>query len=152
MNLISIGKSVFKKRSDGIDVILCHLSNVLKEEGHGLDHTVLNIQFGNSIFVHQCRQNGEWCTSLGDDTNCNCCADSALTFLDTQIVQESCQNIAWTDSFGNVTEGVVGSATNSLAMGFEHVKQLEADPHPLPSIDTLRASVGNATNEIDGIL
>ena len=53
MDEIAIDKGILKERSDSINVILAHFTNVLEEEGERLEHAVLHVQLRRSVLVHQ---------------------------------------------------------------------------------------------------
>ena len=50
---ITVHEGVFEEGSDGVNVILPHLSNVFEQEGERLQHSVLYVQFGDAVFVHE---------------------------------------------------------------------------------------------------
>ncbi len=88
-----VHQSIFKERSDGIDVVLPHLTNILKEEGKGLEDTILDIQLRNSILIHKGREDCEWGTSLGNNSYSHSCADSVLSLLNLEVIQQRGQYI-----------------------------------------------------------
>lgn len=50
--LIPVHESILQQRRDGIDVVFAHLSNVLEQEGEGLQYTVLHVELRHAVFVH----------------------------------------------------------------------------------------------------
>ena len=67
MNSIPLSKSVLEEPSDGVDVVLGHLSDVLEDERESLEATVSNVEFGSSVLVEDSGDGGEGSTGLGDD-------------------------------------------------------------------------------------
>src|SRR5205823_5466395 len=84
--------------------------------------------------------------------NSHSCAHTGLALLNPKIVQQGCQHILRPNGFGDETEGVVGGPTNPFLMCLEHIKELKAYSHPFSSIHTLWPSVGDTTNQVDGVL
>lgn len=54
-----VHECVLQQRCDSVDVVFAHLSNVLKQEGQGFQHTVLDVKLWDSILIHKCRQHCE---------------------------------------------------------------------------------------------
>lgn len=83
---VPVHKSVLQERGDRVDVVLAHLSDVLKQEAERLEHSVLHVQFWYSVLVHERWQNGERRTGLRDDRYGYCCAHTVLSLLHLQVV------------------------------------------------------------------
>ena len=114
MDEITVHQRVFEQRDDGVDVILAHFSDVFEEEGERFENAVLDVQLGNSIFVHESREDGERRTGLGDDSDGDRRTDAVLSLLDLQVVEKCGEDVVRTDRFSDVTERVDGGATNGL--------------------------------------
>ncbi len=54
-----VHKSILKERSDGVDVILAHLPNVLEQKGQRLQYTILHIQLRHLKVNDVIRQGGK---------------------------------------------------------------------------------------------
>mmetsp|Transcript_13092 Transcript_13092/g.26584 ORF Transcript_13092/g.26584 Transcript_13092/m.26584 type:complete len:215 (-) Transcript_13092:3136-3780(-) len=146
MNCITIHQSIFEKWSHSVDVILAHLSNVLKHEAESLEHSILNVHFWNAILIHECREDCEWTTSLSDDGNGDSGAHSHLAVLDFEVIEQCVQNVLWTNSLGYVSKGANCSSANCLLVGFEQLQQLKAYAHPLLGRHKFSPTIGNASN------
>mmetsp|Transcript_25464 Transcript_25464/g.36336 ORF Transcript_25464/g.36336 Transcript_25464/m.36336 type:complete len:237 (-) Transcript_25464:2044-2754(-) len=151
MNCITIHQSIFEKWRHGIDVILAHLSNVLKHKAESLEHSILNVYFWYAILIHKCRKDGEGATSLCDDGNSNGSTNSHLAVLHFQIIQECVQNILRTNSFSYVSKGAYRSSADCLLVGFEQLQQFKANTHPLFGGHKFSTAVGNASHQVDTI-
>lgn len=57
---LPIHECIFQQWCDSVDVVFAHLSNVLEQKREGLEYTVLYVKFRNTVFIHECRQNGKW--------------------------------------------------------------------------------------------
>ena len=49
MNQVSVHQSVLQHRSDSVDVVFAHLSNILEQETKTLENTILYIEFRYSV-------------------------------------------------------------------------------------------------------
>ena len=49
MNQVSVHQSVLQQRSDSVDVVFAHLSNILEQETKTLENTILYIEFRYSV-------------------------------------------------------------------------------------------------------
>src|SRR5271155_948192 len=76
MHLVSVDQCILQKWCNGVHIILGHLADILEEKGEGLQYSILDVELWNAVFIHQRRQDGEWCTRFCDDTDCNSCADA----------------------------------------------------------------------------
>lgn len=101
MDLVTVDQGVFEEGRHGVDIVFGHLADVFEEEGEGFEDTVLDVEFGDAVLVHQSRQNGEGRTSFSHNTDGDGCTDTRLALLDPQVVEESREDILWTNSFGN---------------------------------------------------
>lgn len=152
MDQITVHKRVLDERRDGVDVVLAHLANVLEHEAERLEHTVLNVELGHSILVHEARQDGEGRTSLGNNGDSHRSAHAVLALLHLQVVEQRGQHVMWTDGLGYIAEGVDGRPTNGLLVGLEQLEQLEADSHPFAGGHELGATVGDSAHQLDAVL
>lgn len=82
-----VHERILQQWRDGVDVVFAHLSDVLKQEGEGLENTVLHVEFRNPVLIHERWENREGRTGLGDDGDSHSCADAVLTLLDLQVVE-----------------------------------------------------------------
>ena len=146
VNRVPVYQSVLKHWCYGVDVILAHVTNVLEHEAQGLQHTILDVELRDTVFVHKGRQDSERTTSLRNDGNSDGCTDTHLPILNLEVVEQRVEDVLWTDSSGNVAERAHSSATNGLLMGFEHFQQLEADSHPLLGRHKLGTTIGNPSD------
>jgi hypothetical protein len=121
VDLVTVDKGILQQWGNGVDIVLGHLADVFEQEGQGLKDTVLHVKFWYAVFVHQGWKDCEWSTSFGDNTNGNRCTDTGLTLLDSQVVQESGENVLGSNGFGNETECVVGCSADTLLVGLEHI-------------------------------
>mmetsp|Transcript_12568 Transcript_12568/g.18761 ORF Transcript_12568/g.18761 Transcript_12568/m.18761 type:complete len:241 (+) Transcript_12568:188-910(+) len=151
MNCITIHQSIFEKWCHGIDVILAHLSNVLKHEAESLEHSILNVHFWNTILIHECWEDCEGTTSLSDDGNGNGGTHSHLAVLHLQVIEQCVQNVLWTNSLGYVSKSANCSSANCLLVGFEQLQQLKANAHPLLGRHKFSPTIGNASNQVNTI-
>lgn len=87
MDLVTVDQGVFEEGRYGVDIVLGHLADVFEEEGKGFEDTVLDIEFGDAVFVHQSRQNSEGRTRFSHNTNGDCGTYTRLAFLDPQVVE-----------------------------------------------------------------
>mmetsp|Transcript_74277 Transcript_74277/g.86204 ORF Transcript_74277/g.86204 Transcript_74277/m.86204 type:complete len:270 (-) Transcript_74277:22-831(-) len=151
MHKISVGERIFQQWGNGVDIIFAHLADIFKHKAQRFQHTVLDIKFRNSILIHKSWEHSEWPAVLSNDSNSNCCTDSVLSLLYFEIVQQSNQHILRTNSFGNITEGVDSSSSNTFLVSFEQVQQIEADSHPLLCRDVSCTSISNSSNQINTV-
>ncbi|RUP50239.1 hypothetical protein BC936DRAFT_139883 [Jimgerdemannia flammicorona] len=84
---IPIHKRVFEQRRDGIDIILAHLTDILEDERHRLEHAVLYVELWHAVLVHEGRQDGEGGAGLGYDGDGNGCAHAVLALLYLEVVE-----------------------------------------------------------------
>ena len=151
VHLVAVDEGVFQERGNGVDVVLGHFADVLEEEGEGFEDAVLHVELGDAVFVHEGREDGEGGAGFGDNADGDRGADSTLAFLDAEVVEEGGEDVLGSDGFGDEAEGVVCRATDAFFVRFEHVEELETDPHPLPRVDTLGSAVCNTTDKIDRV-
>mmetsp|Transcript_11357 Transcript_11357/g.20623 ORF Transcript_11357/g.20623 Transcript_11357/m.20623 type:complete len:664 (+) Transcript_11357:201-2192(+) len=152
VDVVPVHQGVLEEGCDGEDVVLAHFSDVLAHEAHRLQHSVLDVELGDPVLIHDGGQDGEGPAALRDDSDGDRRADSVLPVLDLQVVDESVQNILGSDGLGDVPEGADARPLNTLLRRLEHFEQLEADAHPLLGVDHLGAAVGNAPDEVDTVL
>ena len=57
MNKISFLKGILEERGDCVDVIFTHFADVLKQEWKSFQHTILYVQFWDSVLIHQTGEN-----------------------------------------------------------------------------------------------
>nr|GMD48072.1 hypothetical protein TorRG33x02_088080 [Ipomoea batatas] len=86
---------------------------------------VLNIKLWDPIFIHQCREDSERRAGFCNNCNCHCCADTVLTFLHLEIVQQGCKDILGPNSFSNIAKCVDCCSSNTLLMGFKHLEKFK---------------------------
>mmetsp|Transcript_59835 Transcript_59835/g.142534 ORF Transcript_59835/g.142534 Transcript_59835/m.142534 type:complete len:391 (+) Transcript_59835:475-1647(+) len=134
-----------------MDVVLAHLSDVLKHEAHALQHAVLHIELWHSVFIHQRRQNCERATCLCNDGDSNRCADTQLSLLHFQVVQQSAQHIVRTDRLGNVAKGVHCRTTNGLLVCLQQLQQIKANAVPFTRWCQFCTSICNPSNKVNAI-
>lgn len=91
--LVPVHESVLQERGDRVDVVLAHLSNILKEEAERLEHSVLHVEFWYSVLVHERWQDSEGRAGLCDDSNGYRRAHAVLSLLHLQVVQQSSQHV-----------------------------------------------------------
>ena len=87
MYQVTVHERVLQQWRNSVYVIFTHLTNVLEQKWERFQHTVLHIQFGHAIFVHE---SGKYCerrTRLRYDGNGHGSADTILSLLYFQIVQ-----------------------------------------------------------------
>ena len=90
---IPVHQRIFQQRGDCVDIVLAHLPDVLEEKGERFQNSVLDIQFRNTVLVHESRDDGKGGAGFCDDGNGYCGADTILPLLDLEIVEESSQHI-----------------------------------------------------------
>ena len=56
------------------------------------------------------------------------------------------------DGLRNIAKGIDRGTSNRLLPCLQHIKELEADAHPLARGDELGAAVGDAADEVDAVL
>ncbi len=151
VDLVAVDEGVLEEGGDGVDVVLGHLANVLEEEGEGLEHTVLHVELGHAVLVHERGQDGEGRARLGDDADGHGRVDARLALLHAQVVEQGGEHVLRADGLGDEAEGVVGRTADALFVRLQHVEELEADAHPLARVDAFRAAVGDAPDEVDGV-
>ena len=88
-----VHQCILEQWSDCIDIVLSHLSDVLKEERKRLQNSILHVQLRDTVLVHQGWNHGEWGARLCDDRYGNGCADTILPLLYFEVVKESRQYI-----------------------------------------------------------
>ena len=93
---LPVHQSIFQQGSHGVDVVLAHFSDVLKHEGQRLQDAILNVELWDAVLVHEGWQHGEGGAGLRNDGYGNGRTHPVLSFLDFEIIQESCQHIVWT--------------------------------------------------------
>ena len=91
-----VHERVLQEGRDGVDVVLAHLADVLKQKGERFEHAVLHVELRNPVLVHQSWEHGEGGTRLGDDGDSYRRADAVLTFLHLQVVEQRGQHIVRT--------------------------------------------------------
>ena len=171
---LPVHEGIFKQRCHCIDVVLAHLSNVLKQERKRLEDTILNIELRYSVLIHEGWQHGEGRTGLRNNGNSDSGAHPVLTLLYLKIVQQSSQYILGTaravgggvgggvtttvgilnlpNGLCYVAKGVDCCSTNSFLVCLQQLQQLETDPHPLLSRHEFSPSVSYSTNQINTVL
>ena len=85
-----------------------NLSDVLEQERKRLQHSVLHVQLGHAVLVHQGGKDGERGARLGDDRYGDGGAHAVLPLLHLQVVEQRCQDVVGPDGLGDVTESVDG--------------------------------------------
>mmetsp|Transcript_36314 Transcript_36314/g.56744 ORF Transcript_36314/g.56744 Transcript_36314/m.56744 type:complete len:230 (-) Transcript_36314:236-925(-) len=152
MNQITVHQCVLKQRGHRIHVVLAHFADVLEEEGQCLEHTVLDVQFRQPVFVEERRKNSEWTAGFRHDGNSNSCAYPVLPFLYLKIVEEHCKHVLGTNSLGNVSKSVHGGPTNGLFVCLKHIEQFKTNAHPLLGRNKLGTTISNTPDQVDAIL
>jgi hypothetical protein len=82
MHEVAIHKSILQQWSNSIYIILPHLSNILEQETQRFEYSVLYVQLGYTVFIHEGGQYGEWRTGLGYDSDGHRGTHTVLTLLD----------------------------------------------------------------------
>lgn len=113
MHLIAVDEGVFEEGGDSVDVVFCHFANVFEEKGEGFEHTILDVEFWNAVFVHQGGEDGEWSAGFGDDTDSDSSTDARLTLLDSEVIEEGRKDVLGPNGFGYEAEGVVGCSADT---------------------------------------
>ena len=90
---IPVHQRIFQQWGDCVDIVLAHLPDVLEEKGERFQNSVLDVQFRNTVLVHESRDDGEGGAGFCNDGNGYCGADTILPLLDLEIVEESSQHI-----------------------------------------------------------
>ena len=90
---IPVHERVLQQWRDGVDVVLAHLPDVLKQEGERLEDTVLHVQLGHAVLVHERRQHGEGRAGLGDDGDGHGGAHAVLALLHLQVVEQGGEDV-----------------------------------------------------------
>ena len=88
-----VHECILQQRCYSVDVVLAHLSDVLEQEGKGLQHAVLNVELWHPVLVHERRQDRERRAGLSDDGNGHGRADSVLTLLHLQVVEQGGEDV-----------------------------------------------------------
>ena len=133
-----VHEGVLEERRDCVDVVLAHLADVLEQEAQRLENTVLHVELGHAVLVHQAGQDGEWGTSFGNNCDGDCRADPVLSFLHFEVVQKSGEHVVGSDGLGDVTKCVDGGSSDRLLVRLQQFQQLKANPHPLSGRNILR--------------
>mmetsp|Transcript_45842 Transcript_45842/g.81937 ORF Transcript_45842/g.81937 Transcript_45842/m.81937 type:complete len:859 (-) Transcript_45842:1570-4146(-) len=149
---VAVHEGILQQGADSIDVVLAHLTNVLEQEGHGLEDPILDVELGHTVLVHEGGDDGEGGARFGHNGNGDGGAHAVLTLLHLQVVQQGGQHVGRANGLRNVAKGVHRSTSDSLLVGLQQLQQLETDAHPLTGRDKFRPSVGDAAHEIDAVL
>lgn len=149
---VSVGECVNEQWDDGIDVGVGCWSDVLEHEGEGFEDAVLDVEFSDSVLIHECRQDGEWPASFRHDGDGDCGAHSQLPFLNLKVVKQCRKHILRPNSFGDVPECVDSRSADTFLVRFQQVQQVETNADPLFRHYMFRASVCNPSDQIDAIL
>lgn len=76
MDRISVRECIFQKSNDWLDVVLCHLSNILEHKGERFQDTILNIQFLHPVLIHKSRKDCKRSARFRNDGNRDCSTHS----------------------------------------------------------------------------
>lgn len=90
---LPVHECVFQQRRHSVDVVFAHLSNVLEQKGERLEHAILHVELRDTVLVHERGQNGERRAGLRHYGDGHGGADSVLSFLDLQVVEECGQHV-----------------------------------------------------------
>ena len=151
MNEVAIHESVFEDGNAGVDVVAGGLADVFEHERHGFEHAVLHVHLGQTVLVHERRENGERRAGLGDNRDGDGGAESVLSLLDLQIVEQRVHHVLRTQRFRDVSERVDGCATNALLLGVEQIQQIETDSRPFFGRNELGTAIGDSTHQIHAV-
>ena len=141
MNWISFNERILQEGDNAVDVVLSHVTNILEHEAKRLQNAILNVEFRDSIFIHECRENSERPTCLCDNSNCDCGADTHLAILNLEVVQQCMKDILGTDCSGNESKCTNSGPANRFFMGLQHFQQFKADTHPFFRRHKLSAAI-----------
>mmetsp|Transcript_86974 Transcript_86974/g.243811 ORF Transcript_86974/g.243811 Transcript_86974/m.243811 type:complete len:418 (+) Transcript_86974:455-1708(+) len=149
---VPIHEGVLKQGSHRVDVILPHFPDVLKHETQAFEHAVLHVQFGHAVLIHEGGKHSERATRLSNDRNSHHGADTQLTFLNLQVVEQCAQHVVRTDRLRYVAEGVHGGSPDGFLVGLQQLQKIEANAVPFARRRQLGATVRDTADEIDAIL
>ena len=116
MHLIAVDEGVFEEGGDSVYVVFCHFADVLEEEGERFENAVLDVKFGDTVFVHQGGEYGKGSAGFRDDADGDGSADAGLALLDSEVIEKGGENVLRADSFGNEAEGIVGCSPDTPEM------------------------------------
>mmetsp|Transcript_14835 Transcript_14835/g.27810 ORF Transcript_14835/g.27810 Transcript_14835/m.27810 type:complete len:260 (+) Transcript_14835:247-1026(+) len=149
---IAIHQSILEKGCHCVHIVLPHFTNVFKHETQRLEDSILNVDFWNTIFVHKSREDSEGAASLRNNGYSYCCTNTHVAVLDFEVVQESVQDVLWTNGSGDEPECANCSTFNGLLVRLEHLQQFKTDSHPLLCRNKFCSPVGNTSNQINAVL
>mmetsp|Transcript_21899 Transcript_21899/g.37842 ORF Transcript_21899/g.37842 Transcript_21899/m.37842 type:complete len:241 (-) Transcript_21899:503-1225(-) len=152
MHHVSVHQRVLQQRRDGVDIVLAHFADVFEHETQGLQHTVLHVQVGNPVLVHQGGQHRERRACLSHNGDGDGRADAHLALLYLQVVEQRVQHILRTNGLGDVAKGIHRSSADGFLVCLEQLKQLETDAHPLTGRHLLCAAVCNSAHKVNAVL
>jgi hypothetical protein len=148
---VSVHECILEQWCDSVDIILAHFAYVLKEKGERLEHTVLHVELGHPVLVHQRRQHGEGRTRFGNDGDGHRGADTVLPLLHLQVVEQGGQHVVRPNGLGDVAKRVDGRSADCFFVRLQQLEQLKADAHPLTSRHVLRTSIRNPTHQVNAV-
>mmetsp|Transcript_59885 Transcript_59885/g.165715 ORF Transcript_59885/g.165715 Transcript_59885/m.165715 type:complete len:203 (+) Transcript_59885:510-1118(+) len=148
---IPVHEGVLQDGRYRVDVILAHLTDVLKHETQALQDTVLDIQLWHPVLVHECRQDSEGPTCLGHNGNGDSGADAQLPLLHLQVVQQGAQDVVRPNRLRDVAKGVHRGSADRLLVGLEKLQQVKTYAVPLARRGQLRAAVRNTPHQVDAV-
>mmetsp|Transcript_34471 Transcript_34471/g.51075 ORF Transcript_34471/g.51075 Transcript_34471/m.51075 type:complete len:339 (+) Transcript_34471:347-1363(+) len=148
---ISVHQCVFQDWSHCVNIVLAHFANIFEHEAQTLQDTILHVQLGYSVLVHESRQHREGTTGLSDDGDGYSGADTKLSLLNFEVVQQGAEHIVRTDGLRDVAKGVDRGSSNSLLLRLEQLQKIEANTIPLSRRSQLCSSVGDSPYQVDAV-
>lgn len=121
VNQIAVRERVLEQRHDSVHVILRHLADVLKNERERLENAILNVEFLNSVLVHERRQNVERPAGFSNDSDGDSRAHSQLPLLHLQVIEQRDKDVLRTDSLRDVPKRVDCRSSNTLLVRLQQV-------------------------------